>query len=62
MAMEGHRDAKNTALMPSIRTLTDSKLEGDHYRGSASLELYRCSLLQFAAQRLQKYSSIDDKK
>ncbi|RRT34549.1 hypothetical protein B296_00038690 [Ensete ventricosum] len=26
MAMEGQRDAKNTALIPSIRTLMDSKL------------------------------------
>ncbi|RZS29124.1 hypothetical protein BHM03_00062812 [Ensete ventricosum] len=39
----------------------DSKLGGYHYRESASLELYRGSLL-IAAQRLQKYSSIDDKK
>ncbi|RWW78409.1 hypothetical protein BHE74_00013371 [Ensete ventricosum] len=26
MAMEGQRDTKNTALIPSVRTLTDSKL------------------------------------
>ncbi|RRT77717.1 hypothetical protein B296_00007663 [Ensete ventricosum] len=26
MAVEGQRDAKNTAIIPSIRTLTDSKL------------------------------------
>ncbi|RZS19622.1 hypothetical protein BHM03_00052050 [Ensete ventricosum] len=26
MAVEGQRDAKNAALIPSIRTLTDSKL------------------------------------
>ncbi|RWV88526.1 hypothetical protein GW17_00049377 [Ensete ventricosum] len=37
-----------------VRTLTDSKLGGDLYRGSASLELYRGSLLQSAAQRLHK--------
>ncbi|RWW23584.1 hypothetical protein BHE74_00013307, partial [Ensete ventricosum] len=37
-----------------VKTLADSKLRGDHYRGSASLELYRGSLLQIATQRLQK--------
>ncbi|RWW65414.1 hypothetical protein BHE74_00027281 [Ensete ventricosum] len=26
MAVEGQRDAKNTARIPSVRTLTDSKL------------------------------------
>ncbi|RZS00172.1 hypothetical protein BHM03_00029821 [Ensete ventricosum] len=26
MAMEGQRDAKNAALIPSVRTLADSKL------------------------------------
>ncbi|RRT32910.1 hypothetical protein BHE74_00018692 [Ensete ventricosum] len=26
MAVEGQRDAKNNALIPSVRTLTDSKL------------------------------------
>ncbi|RZR83070.1 hypothetical protein BHM03_00009618 [Ensete ventricosum] len=61
MATEGWRDVKNVALIPSVRTLVDSKLGGDHYKGSASLELYRGSLLQITAQRLQKYSSIDDK-
>ncbi|RWW69364.1 hypothetical protein BHE74_00023032 [Ensete ventricosum] len=46
MAMEGQRDAKNAALIPSVRTLADSKLSiGDLYRGSASLELYRGSSL-----------------
>ncbi|RWW03779.1 hypothetical protein BHE74_00030921 [Ensete ventricosum] len=54
MAVEGQQDTKNTALIPSVRTLADSKFGGDHYRGSASLELYRRSLLQIAAQRLQK--------
>ncbi|RWV82809.1 hypothetical protein GW17_00055657 [Ensete ventricosum] len=63
MAMEGQRDAKNAALRPSVRTLADSKLGGDLYRGSASLELYRGSaslelyrgsLLQSTAQRLHK--------
>ncbi|RRT65797.1 hypothetical protein B296_00038772 [Ensete ventricosum] len=49
MAMEGWRDAKNVALIPSVRTLVDSKLGGDHYKGSASLELYRGSLLQITA-------------
>ena len=41
MAVEGQRDAKNTALIPGVRTLADSKLGVDHFRGSASLELYR---------------------
>ncbi|RRT41802.1 hypothetical protein B296_00055867 [Ensete ventricosum] len=54
MAMKGQRDTKNVALIPSVITLVDSKLGGDHYRGSASLELYRGSLLQIATQRLQK--------
>ncbi|RRT68707.1 hypothetical protein B296_00007338 [Ensete ventricosum] len=54
MAVEGQRDAKNIAMILSVRTLVDSKLGGDHYRGSASLELYRGSLLQIAAQKLQK--------
>ncbi|RRT32448.1 hypothetical protein B296_00053442 [Ensete ventricosum] len=54
MAVEGQRDTKNAALIPSVRTLADSKLGGDHYRGSASLELYRGSLLQIAARRLQE--------
>ncbi|RWV99005.1 hypothetical protein GW17_00038118 [Ensete ventricosum] len=54
MAVEEHRDAKNVTLISSVRTLVDSKLGGDHYRGSTSLELYRGSLLQITAQRLQK--------
>ncbi|RWW36959.1 hypothetical protein BHE74_00057979, partial [Ensete ventricosum] len=43
--VEGQQDTKNTALIPGVRTLTDSKLGGDLYRGSASLELYRFSSL-----------------
>ncbi|RWW57708.1 hypothetical protein BHE74_00035477 [Ensete ventricosum] len=54
MAVEGQQDAKDTIIIPSVRTLADSKLRGDHYRGSTSLELYRGSLIQIAAQRLQK--------
>ncbi|RRT35664.1 hypothetical protein B296_00048906 [Ensete ventricosum] len=54
MAVKGQRDTKNAAMIPSVRTLMDSKLKGDHYRGLASLELYRGSLLQITAQRLQK--------
>ncbi|RWW44382.1 hypothetical protein BHE74_00049858 [Ensete ventricosum] len=54
MAMEGQQDFKNVALIPSVRILANSKLGGDLYRGSASLELYRGSLLQSAAQRLHK--------
>ncbi|THU43168.1 hypothetical protein C4D60_Mb00t02200 [Musa balbisiana] len=41
MAVEGQQDAKNAALILSVRTLTDSKLGVDLFRGSASLELYR---------------------
>ncbi|RWW00732.1 hypothetical protein GW17_00036281 [Ensete ventricosum] len=48
MAMEGQRDTKNVAIIPSARTLADSNLEGDHYRGLASLKLYRGLLLQIA--------------
>ncbi|RRT32975.1 hypothetical protein BHE74_00014656 [Ensete ventricosum] len=54
MAVEGQRDTKNATLIPSDRTLTEFKLGGDLYRGSASLELYRGSLLQSVAQRLHK--------
>ncbi|RWV96732.1 hypothetical protein GW17_00040533 [Ensete ventricosum] len=54
MAVEGQRDIKNTTLILSVKTLMDSKLEGYHNRGSASLELYRASLPQIVAQRLQK--------
>ncbi|RWV94791.1 hypothetical protein BHE74_00009287 [Ensete ventricosum] len=52
MNVEGQRGAKNVALISSVRTLVDSKLGGDYYRGSASLELCRGSLLQLATQRL----------
>ncbi|RWW08279.1 hypothetical protein BHE74_00047699, partial [Ensete ventricosum] len=45
-----------------VRTLSDSKIGGDYYRGSISLELYKGSLLQLAAQRLHKILSIDDKR
>ncbi|RWW43873.1 hypothetical protein BHE74_00050426, partial [Ensete ventricosum] len=38
----------------AVRTLVDSKLGCDHYRGSTSLKLYRGSLIQITAQRLQK--------
>jgi len=54
MAVEGQRDAKNTSLITGVRTLVDSKLGVDLFRGSASLELYRGSSLQVATQRLQK--------
>ena len=54
MAVEGQRDAKNAVLILGDRTLVDSKLGVDLFRGSASLELYRGSSLQIAAQRLQK--------
>ncbi|RRT61692.1 hypothetical protein B296_00006719 [Ensete ventricosum] len=48
MVVEGQRDAKNTTLISSVRTLTDSKLGDDLYRGSTSLKLYRgSSLLDF---------------
>ncbi|RWW07964.1 hypothetical protein GW17_00028622 [Ensete ventricosum] len=53
MTVEGQPDAKNAAMISSVRTLTNTKLGSDHYRGSAS-ELYRSSLLKIAAQRLQK--------
>ncbi|RZS18944.1 hypothetical protein BHM03_00051270 [Ensete ventricosum] len=52
MVVEGQRDAKNAALIQSVRTIVDSKLGGDHYKGSASLKLYRGSLVQITAQRL----------
>ena len=56
--MVGDRDcsksSKITAMILDVRTLADSKLGVDLFRGSASLELYRGSFLQVAAQRLQK--------
>ncbi|RRT35455.1 hypothetical protein B296_00050911 [Ensete ventricosum] len=36
MAVEGQGDAKNTTLLPSVRTLMDSKLGVDLYKGSIS--------------------------
>ena len=54
MAVEGQRDAKNAALLPSVRTLADSKLGVDLFKGSALLELYMGSFLQVATQRLLK--------
>ena len=54
MVVEGQRDAKNATMIRGVRTLADSKLGVDLFRGSASLELYRGSSLQVAAQRLQK--------
>ena len=52
MVVEGQQDAKNAALTPGVRTLADSKLGVDLFRGLASMELYRGSSLQVAAQRL----------
>ncbi|RWW16988.1 hypothetical protein GW17_00019101, partial [Ensete ventricosum] len=43
---KGSEALRNTAPIPSVRTLIDSKLGVDLYRGSALLELYRGSLLQ----------------
>ncbi|RRT50447.1 hypothetical protein B296_00021203, partial [Ensete ventricosum] len=43
-AEEGQRDAKNAAVIPSVRTSRILSL-GDLYTGSASLELYRGSSL-----------------
>ena len=58
MAVEGQRDAKNAALIPGVRTLADSKLGVDLFRGSASLELYRGSSLQLLLKGCRKDSSI----
>ncbi|RWW54776.1 hypothetical protein BHE74_00038654, partial [Ensete ventricosum] len=50
ITVEGQRDIKNAALIPSVGTLTNSKFGGDLYRGLASIELYRgSSLLGFPA-------------
>ncbi|RRT45702.1 hypothetical protein B296_00054932, partial [Ensete ventricosum] len=49
--VEGHEAPRNASLIPSVRTLTDSKLGVDLCRGSALLEHYRGSLLQgYSAQ------------
>ena len=53
-ARVGGGTAQETVSQESVRTLADSKLGVDLFRGSASLELYRGSSLQVAAQRLQK--------
>ncbi|RZR82076.1 hypothetical protein BHM03_00008420 [Ensete ventricosum] len=52
MAVEEQQDTKNVALIPSDRTLGDSTLGVISIGGSTSLELYRGSSLQVAAQRL----------
>ncbi|RRT77039.1 hypothetical protein B296_00009807, partial [Ensete ventricosum] len=44
IAVEGQRDTKNATLIPSVRTLTDSKLRVISI-GDRSLELYRGSSL-----------------
>ncbi|RRT82858.1 hypothetical protein B296_00018756 [Ensete ventricosum] len=44
--VEEQQDAKNTTVILSDRTLTDSKIEVDLYRGSILLEHYMGSLLQ----------------
>ncbi|RWW57171.1 hypothetical protein BHE74_00036054 [Ensete ventricosum] len=43
---EEQQDAKNTTVMLSDRTLTDSKIEVDLYRGSVLLEHYMAEKLQ----------------
>ena len=55
--MDGSRRTmrcQNVAMIPSVKTLADSKLGVDLFRGSASLELYRSSFLQVTTQRLLK--------
>ncbi|RRT65335.1 hypothetical protein B296_00000532, partial [Ensete ventricosum] len=54
IAVEGQQDTKNATVILSVRTLADSTLGGDHYRGSTSLELYKGSLFQLTGQSLQK--------
>ncbi|RRT49082.1 hypothetical protein B296_00016661 [Ensete ventricosum] len=51
-ALGAHREFARSSWKVIVITLVDSKLGGDHYRGSTSLEFYKTSLLQIAAQRL----------
>ncbi|RWW41371.1 hypothetical protein BHE74_00053149, partial [Ensete ventricosum] len=61
--VEGHEAPRNASLIPSVRTLADSKLGVDLCRGSALLEHYRGSLLQgYSAQGRRKIDLIDDQK
>ncbi|RWV98376.1 hypothetical protein BHE74_00036055, partial [Ensete ventricosum] len=53
--VEEQRGAKNAALIPSVRTLQDSKLQLTSVGDQTSLELYRdSSLLGSWPQRLKK--------
>ncbi|RWW28637.1 hypothetical protein GW17_00006879 [Ensete ventricosum] len=45
MDVEGQQGAKNTALIPNVRTSQDSKLGLTSVGGRPSLELYRGSSL-----------------
>ncbi|RRT73738.1 hypothetical protein BHM03_00049071 [Ensete ventricosum] len=55
VAVEGRRGTKNTALIPSVRTLQDFKLGLTSVGGWPSLKLYRgSSLLGSRPQWLKK--------
>ncbi|RWV77869.1 hypothetical protein BHE74_00009095 [Ensete ventricosum] len=43
---KGREVLRNASLIPSVRTIVDSKLGVDLYRGSALLEHYRAFLLE----------------
>ncbi|RWV83041.1 hypothetical protein BHE74_00048440, partial [Ensete ventricosum] len=45
---------RNAALIPSVRTFTDSKLRVNLYRGSALFEHYRGSLLQGIRHKVEE--------
>ncbi|RWW29282.1 hypothetical protein BHE74_00054301 [Ensete ventricosum] len=55
--VEEQRGAKNAALIPSVRTLQDSKFGLSFIGGQPSLELYRGSSL--LGSRLQWLKEID---
>ncbi|RRT63672.1 hypothetical protein B296_00004786 [Ensete ventricosum] len=55
MNVEGQQSAKNTALIPSVRTPQDSKLRLTFVGDRPSLEVYRgSSLLNSRSQWLKK--------
>ncbi|RRT54995.1 hypothetical protein B296_00048774, partial [Ensete ventricosum] len=52
--LEGQRGTKIATLIPSDRTLADSKLRVDLYRGSTLLECYRGSLFQSIQHKVEE--------
>ncbi|RRT33226.1 hypothetical protein B296_00043723 [Ensete ventricosum] len=62
MAMEGQRDVMNVALIPSVRTLADSKLEMISIGDQPPWNTIRVPPSNLLLKGGRKYSSIYDKK